>query len=93
MDVLLVRPALALYKDEAKRFGTPDRDRRLKTEAHRTMKRITSRRGGHLRDRAVLMMSAWGRGVGTTDMLRSPCKVSRRVENDAPRMRAIRKSF
>jgi hypothetical protein len=84
MDVPLVRSALALYKDEAKRSGTPERDRRLKTEAHRTMKQIMGGRGSRLRDRAVLRMSAWGRGVAIMDMLRKPCKVSRRAESDAP---------
>jgi phosphohistidine phosphatase len=69
MEVLVVRHALALDKDEATQQGLLDRDRPLTSKGKATMKRIARGLASRLPEISVLMTSPWLRAVETADLL------------------------
>jgi phosphohistidine phosphatase len=83
MDVLVVRHAPALDKDEAKRLGMLDRDRPLTPEGRRSMRRITRGLASRVPSIALLVTSPWRRAVETGDLLASRYGRLPRLASDA----------
>ena len=69
MEVLVVRHALALDRDEASQQGLADRDRPLTTEGTTKMKRIARALASRVPEVSVLLTSPWRRAVETGDLL------------------------
>src|SRR3954462_10699935 len=69
MEVLVVRHAPALDKDEAKQLGMLDSDRPLTTKGKTMMKRIAHGLASRLPEISVLVTSPWRRAVETGDLL------------------------
>jgi phosphohistidine phosphatase len=83
MELLVVRHALALDKDEAKRQGMLDRDRPLTTDGKTKMKRIARGLWSRVPEISVLLTSPWRRAVETGDLLQKAYASFRRIETDA----------
>src|SRR5688572_14682742 len=83
MDVLVVRHAPALDRDEAKRQGMPDHERPLTPEGQRSMKRIARGLVSRVPSLSLLVTSPWRRAVETGDLLSSRYGRLQRLESDA----------
>ena len=83
MDVLVVRHAPALDKDEAKRKGIPDRDRPLTPEGRKSMKRVARGLVSRVPTLSLLVTSPWRRAVETAELLSSRYGRLQRLESDA----------
>lgn len=74
MDVLVVRHAIALDKDEANELGVPDAERPLTKEGRRRMKRVARGLARSVPNLSALFSSPWRRAVETADLLRARFK-------------------
>jgi phosphohistidine phosphatase len=83
MDVLVVRHALALDRDEAIRLGLPDRDRPLTTEGRTKMKRVARGLVSRVPQLSALLTSPWLRAVETADLLQKLYGSPKRIQTDA----------
>jgi phosphohistidine phosphatase len=83
MDVMVVRHAPALDRDEASRQGLSDHERPLTTEGTTKMKRIARGLVSRAPDISVLMTSPWRRAVETGDLLQKAYGRSHRLETEA----------
>ena len=83
MDVLVVRHAVALDKDEANELGVADADRPLTKEGQRRMKGVARGLARAAPSLSALYSSPWRRAVETADLLRARFKGLRNVESDA----------
>jgi phosphohistidine phosphatase len=83
VDVLVVRHAVALDKDEAKELGVVDADRPLTKEGQRRMKRVARGLARTVPNLSALYSSPWRRAVETADLVRARFKGLRSVESDA----------
>lgn len=83
MEVLVVRHAPALDKDEASQQGMADRDRPLTTEGATRMKRIARALASRVPEVSVLVTSPWRRAVETGDLLQKAYGRFQRFETEA----------
>jgi len=74
VDVLVVRHALALDKDEANELGVPDAERPLTKDGRRRMKGVARGHARSVPNLSVLFSSPWRRAIETTELLRARCK-------------------
>jgi phosphohistidine phosphatase len=80
MDILVVRHAIALDRDEAKNCGMLDRDRPLTREGRSRMKRAARGLAGRVPDVSALITSPLRRAVETAEILREQYKGLHHVE-------------
>ena len=83
MDVLVVRHALAMDRDEAKAAGMLDRDRPLTKKGRTRMKRAARGLGKLIPSVSAVITSPLRRAVETADVLRSQYEDVRQVEIEA----------
>ena len=83
MEVLVVRHALALDKDEASQQGLPDRDRPLTTDGKTRMRRIARALASRAPEVTALVTSPWRRAVETGDLLQRAYGRLQRLESEA----------
>jgi phosphohistidine phosphatase len=83
MDVILVRHAIALDMDEAKRLGITDRDRPLTAPARSRMLRTARGLATRIPDVSVLLASPLRRAVATAQILQTQYKGLRLGETNA----------
>jgi phosphohistidine phosphatase len=83
VDVLVVRHAVALDKDEAKRLGVPDADRPLTSEGRRRMKRVARGLVRSIPSLSVVFTSPWRRALETAGLLGARLDGVRSVKTDA----------
>lgn len=82
MNVLVVRHAPALDKDEASQLAMADRDRPLTTDGKAKMKRIARALSSRVPEVSVLMTSPWRRAVETGDLLQTAYGRFHRLETE-----------
>jgi phosphohistidine phosphatase len=83
VDVLVLRHAAALDKDEAKERGVPDAERPLTKAGRRRMKRVARGLALSVPNLSAIFSSPWGRAVETAKLLRARFKGLRNVETNA----------
>ncbi len=83
MDVLVVRHALALDRDEARAAGMLDRDRPLTKKGLTRMRRAARGLGKLIPNVSALVTSPLRRAVETAEVLRSQYEDVRQVETEA----------
>jgi phosphohistidine phosphatase len=83
MDVLVVRHALALDKNEASQQGLADRDRPLTIEGTTKMKRVARALASRVPEVSLLVTSPWRRAVETGDLLQRAYGRFQRIESEA----------
>ena len=83
MDVLVVRHAVALDKNEASELGVADADRPLTKEGRRRMQGVARGLARTVPSLSALYSSPWRRAVETAELLRARFKGLRNVESDA----------
>jgi phosphohistidine phosphatase len=83
LDVLVVRHAIALDRDEANELGVPDAERPLTKDGRRRMTRVARGLAQCVPNISALYSSPWRRAVETADLLRARFKGLQTVESDA----------
>jgi phosphohistidine phosphatase len=83
VDVLVVRHAVALDKDEANERGMPDAERPLTKEGRRRMKRVARGLARSVPSLSAIFSSPWRRAVETAELLQARFKGVRILETGA----------
>jgi phosphohistidine phosphatase len=83
VDVLVVRHAVALDKDEASELGVPDAERALTKDGRRRMRRVARGLAERVPNVSALYSSPLRRAVETAALLQAHFKGLQNVESDA----------